>query len=57
MVNHQTRWDSNTPDMPFESHARMILDDIESIRQVRGPYSPFRCDVAEFGSRTLMSDL
>jgi hypothetical protein len=35
MINHQTRWHSNTPDMPFEEHAAMILDDIESLHQVQ----------------------
>ncbi|KAI6758637.1 hypothetical protein HG530_010877 [Fusarium avenaceum] len=34
MLNHQTRWDSHSPEVDFDVFAKMMLDDIEHLHQV-----------------------
>ncbi|KAF4988774.1 hypothetical protein FGRMN_9568 [Fusarium graminum] len=37
MLNHQTRWDSHSPQVDFDVFAKMMLDDIEHIHQPKRP--------------------
>ncbi|SPJ73874.1 uncharacterized protein FTOL_03604 [Fusarium torulosum] len=37
MLNHQTRWDSHSPEVDFDVFAKMILDDIEHLHQKNRP--------------------
>jgi len=39
MLNHQTRWDSHSPEVDFDVLAKMILDDIEHLHHVCDPPS------------------
>lgn len=34
ILNHQTRWDSHSPEVDFDVFAKMMLDDIEHLHQV-----------------------
>ncbi|CAJ0546966.1 Ff.00g015930.m01.CDS01 [Fusarium sp. VM40] len=37
MLNHQTRWDSHSPEVDFDVFAKMMLDDIERLHQKNRP--------------------
>ncbi|KAK3303463.1 uncharacterized protein B0T15DRAFT_275791 [Chaetomium strumarium] len=37
MVNHQTRWDSHSPEVDFDVVAKMMLDDIEHLHHKHRP--------------------
>ncbi|KAH6954701.1 hypothetical protein DER45DRAFT_314694 [Fusarium avenaceum] len=37
MLNHQTRWDSHSPEIDFDVFAKMMLDDIEHLHQKNRP--------------------
>ncbi|KIL94200.1 hypothetical protein FAVG1_02762 [Fusarium avenaceum] len=37
MLNHQTRWDSHSPEVDFDVFAKMMLDDIEHLHQKNRP--------------------
>jgi pimeloyl-ACP methyl ester carboxylesterase len=37
MINHQTRWDSNSPEADFDVFARMMLDEIEHLHHKNRP--------------------
>ncbi|KAK4455447.1 tetratricopeptide-like helical [Podospora aff. communis PSN243] len=37
MINHQTRWDSNSPEADFDVFAKMMLDEIEHLHHKNRP--------------------
>lgn len=37
MINHQTRWDSHSPQVDFDLTAKMMLDDIEHLHDKGRP--------------------
>jgi len=37
MINHQTRWDSHSPEVDFDVYAKMMLDDIEYLHHEDRP--------------------